>query len=54
MITIDGYTITQSDYNHIMVVKDNRMVYHAQYCEPLTEDELKDYLLKVIDFIGKL
>lgn len=55
MITINGYTIVQNDYNHhIMVIKDERMVYHAQYTEPLTDNELKNYLMDVIDFIGKL
>ena len=44
-----GYTVVQSPRNHhIMIGKDGKMVYHAHYDHPLTEDELKqrvdDYL----------
>ncbi len=45
-----GYTVVQSPRNHhIMIGKGGKMVYHAQYDHPLTEDELKqrvdDYLV---------
>lgn len=37
-----GYTVVQSPRNHhIMIGKDGKMVYHAHYDHPLTEDELK-------------
>lgn len=37
-----GYTVVQSPRNHhIMIGKDGRMVYHAHFDRPLTEDELK-------------
>ena len=52
MITIKGYTISQSRTNHhIMVVKDNRMVYHAQCDEPLSSEELTQYLRYVIKMV---
>lgn len=45
----NGYTVVQSPRNHhIMIGKAGKMVCHAQYDHPLTEDELKkavdDYL----------
>ena len=44
-----GYTVVQSPRNnHVMIGKDGKMVCHAKYDHPLTEDELKqrvdDYL----------
>lgn len=44
-----GYTAVQSPRNHhVMIGKGGKMVYHASYDHPLTEDELKkaieDYL----------
>lgn len=37
-----GYFIQQSDYNnHIMIIKDERMVLHSQYEEKLTEKQLR-------------
>lgn len=42
----NGYTVVQSTRNnHIMIGKDGKRVYHAQYDHALTEAELR----KVID-----
>ena len=44
-----GYTIVQSPRNHhIMIGKDGRMVYHAHYDHPLTDEELRE---RVDDYI---
>ena len=44
-----GYTAVQSPRNHhIMIGKDGRMVYHAHFDRPLTENELKQ---KVEDYL---
>ena len=45
------YRITQSGYNlHTMIVKDNKMVYHAQTTEPLTRLELYRHLKRYLKF----
>ena len=38
-----GYTLQQSGYNnHYMIIKDNKMVCHAQYDKKLTEQDAKE------------
>lgn len=53
-----GYTAVQSPRNHhIMIGKDGKMVYHAQYDHDLTEDELRariDDFLALRERLGKL
>lgn len=42
-LTHRGYTVVQSPRNHhVMIGKDGKRVYHAQYDHPLTDDELKE------------
>jgi len=44
-----GYIIVQSPRNHhVMIGIDGRMVYHAHYDHPLTDDELRQ---RVDDYI---
>ena len=53
-INYKGYTISQASNNHVMIIKDNRMLFHAQYDIKLNEKSLKkelDYYLKLIGII---
>ena len=46
-----GYFVQQSSYNnHIMIVKDDRMVYHAQCHEKRTERQLRQLVDGYIKF----
>ena len=57
MIVVEhkGYTLQQSGYNnHFMIIKDNKIVCHAQYNKKLTEQEAKekiDLFLKLAEVI---
>ena len=45
-----GYTLQQSSYNnHYMIIKDNKMVCHAQYDKKLTKQEAKEKIDFYID-----
>ena len=42
-IKYKGYIIIQSSYNnHIMIIKDNKMVMHISTNKPYTKEELKE------------
>lgn len=43
-INYKGYTISQANNNHIMICKDNQMLFHAQCNKKLNEDDLKQEL----------
>ena len=47
-----GYFVQQSSYNnHIMIIKDERMVFHAQCTEKKTEKQLRQIVDGYIKFI---
>ena len=51
IIKYKGYTISQANNNHIMICKDNQMLFHASASVKLNEDSLKkqlDFYLKLI------
>lgn len=50
-VNYKGYTISQASNNHIMITKDNEMVFHANATKKLTEDELKE---KINNFLKLL
>lgn len=41
-INYKGYEISQAKNNHVMICKDNQMLYHAQVTTKFDEDELKN------------
>lgn len=43
-INYKGYTISQAKNNHIMICKDNQMLFHAQCNKKLNEEQLKQEL----------
>jgi hypothetical protein len=43
-INYKGYEISQAKNNHVMICKDNEMLFHAQCNKGLNEDELKQEL----------
>ena len=43
-INYKGYIISQASNNHIMICKDNQMLFHAQCNKKLNEDDLKQEL----------
>lgn len=52
-VNYKGYTISQASNNHIMITKDNKMVFHANATKKLTEDELKeqiDWFINVLEW----
>lgn len=47
-----GYFIQQSSYNnHIMIIKDDRMVFHAQCTDKFTEKQLRGIVNGYIKFL---
>ena len=40
-IEINGHEIIQSDNCHVMIVKDDRMVFHAHCTKPMNDEDLK-------------
>lgn len=49
------YTIAQdenTEYNDIIVLKDGIEIFHSSNSKQYTDDELKNYLLNVIQFLG--
>lgn len=43
-INYKGYEISQAENNHVMICKDNQMVFHAQVNMKLNKDGLKNVL----------
>lgn len=55
-INYKGYTISQASNNHVMICKDNQMLFHAQFNKELSEKELKqelEHYLKLIETLEK-
>lgn len=53
-INYKGYTISQASNNHIMICKDNQMLFHASMTKKLNKEELKkelDFYLMLIEKI---
>lgn len=49
-IKYKGYIISQAENNHVMICKDNQMLFHASMTKKLNEEELKeqlDFYLKI-------
>lgn len=53
-VNYKGYTISQASNNHIMITKDNKMVFHANATKKLTEDELKEQIDNFIKLLEML
>lgn len=56
-INYKGYKISQASNNHVMVFKDNQMMFHGQSDIKLNKDGLKDVLehyLKLNDLLEKV
>ena len=56
MLTINykGYIISQAENNHVMICKDNQMVFHSQADIKLNKDGLKNvlkYYFKLNDLV---
>lgn len=43
-INYKGYEISQAENNHVMICKDNQMVFHSQVDIKLNKDGLKNVL----------
>ena len=43
-INYKGYEISQADNNHVMICKDNQMLFHSQCNKKLGEEGLKKQL----------
>ena len=55
-INYKGYTISQASNNHVIICKDNQMLFHAQCNKELSEKELKqelEHYLKLIETLEK-
>ena len=51
-----GYTISQAENNHVMICKDNQMVFHGQVDIKLNKNGLKNVLehyFKLNDLLEK-
>lgn len=56
-INYKGYVISQADNNHVMICKNNEMLFHAESNIQLTKDGLKNVLehyFKLNDLIEKV
>lgn len=56
-INYKGYIISQAENNHVMICKDNRMLYHAQATTKFDEEGLKnvfEHYLKLSDLLEKV
>lgn len=52
-IEYKGYRIMQSSYNHhVMICKDDQMVYHASCTKNMSRKELREVVDWYIDFIN--
>lgn len=52
-IEYKGYTISQSGNNHIMIMKDNRMVMHIAATEQKTAEQLREHVDFYLRMIGR-
>lgn len=43
--------VSQASNNHVMICKDNEMVFHASFNKKLTDDELKGYVDFYLDVL---
>ena len=43
-VIVGEYTVVQASNNHITIVKDGRMVYHASCTKKKTDEELKEHV----------
>lgn len=53
-IKYKGYTISQAENNHIMIAKDNQMLFHSSCTKKLTEEELEQQVnlyLKLVECV---
>ena len=53
-IEYKDYTISQASNNHIMICKDNKMLFHTQCNIKLDENGLKKVLDWYLDFFEKI
>lgn len=56
-INYKGYKISQASNNHVMIFKDNQMVFHSQIDIKLNKDGLKNVLehyFKLNDLVEKI
>lgn len=56
-INYKGYIISQAENNHVMICKDNQMLYHAQATTKFDEDGLKnvvEHYVKLKNLIKKV
>lgn len=56
-INYKGYKISQASNNHVMIFKDNQMVFHSQIDIKLNKDGLKNVLehyFKLNDLVEKV
>ena len=53
-VNYKGYTISQASNNHIMITKDNEVVFHASLSKKLNEEELKAQIDWFIEFFYKM
>lgn len=49
-----GYIISQAKNNHIMITKDNKMVFHQKLSKKLNEEELKAQIDWFISFLNNI
>lgn len=55
-INYKGYEISQASNNHVMIFKDNQMLYHAPATTKFDEEGLKnvfEHYLKLSDLLEK-
>ena len=43
--------VSQASNNHVMICKDNEMVFHASFNKKLTDEELKGYVDFYLDVL---
>lgn len=56
-INYKGYVISQAENNHVMICKDNQMLFHAQATTKFDEEGLKnvfEHYLKLNDLLEKV
>lgn len=53
-INYKGYIISQAKNNHVMICKDNEMLFHTQCNIKLDENGLKKVLDLYLDFLEKI
>lgn len=50
-MNMDNYEIRQADNYDVMILKDNRRVFHAQCDKPKSEDELRQMFRDYMNFM---